>query len=272
MYRRARHLRHTELNILTDNNSTNTQQNANLNADMHTYKHSFGGGSKEKKAKWDAQRLNHIQTIANTQVQSPQSTTVPSNHFPIFTVVRDPIQRFLSATQQVMHYNTEFRDKCLFEEESTKSFLSLISRQNKEEREASLRRKTIQCAIHDTQYRRDVHLVPIASHFRLLDDVAVSVFYMDDIQDVLSHLLGNGVDQSSGSSGSSSNTQQPAKPVSIHARDRSNVEYATSSILARLSTNDCDEEMIQQICTLYDVDVKLMKWLGFGGEAVERCG
>ena len=48
-----------------------------------------------------------------------------------------------------------------------------------------------------------------------------------------------------------------------HARDRSNVDYATSSILAQLSIDDCTDEMIQQICKLYHVDVELMKWLGF---------
>ena len=91
----------------------------------------------------------------------------------------------------------------------------------------------------------------MASHFRLLDgvnsaddlrksgrDIAVSVFSMEDIRDVLRYL---GNDDSSKSA--------------IHARDRSNVEYATSPILAKLSSTDCSVEMIHRICSLYDVDV-----------------
>ena len=119
-------------------------------------------------------------------------------------------------------------------------------------------------------------------------DIAISVFPMEDIQDVLQYLvvLGNtnlgspkeeeeeedegqinttSTDDSSGSSSTK-------KSLTIrHARDRSNVEYATSSILAKLSIDDCDEGMIRDICRLYHVDVELMRWLGFGGDAVERC-
>lgn len=129
--------------------------------------------------------------------------------------------------------------------------------------------------MEETTYRRDVHLLPIASHFRLLnkeengkDDVVVSVFYMDDIEDVLLHLVGNDniIKNDTNNNNNSSRTTK-----AYHARDRSNVDYATSSILARLSVNDCDEEMIQQICKLYDIDVALMKWLGFRDKSAEKC-
>ena len=272
LYRRARQIRNTHLRIINDTE----QQLLHLQADVHTFKHSFGGGSREKKRQRDRERLGHIHAIAANMQSSRVS---PFTSFPIFTVVRDPINRFLSAIQQVMHYNTEFREKCLHEHSSgSLAASSLLSKKKREEREARLRRKTIQCAMLDmeeTNYRRDVHLLPMASHFRLLDDVdgtgydgegnhvgiAVSVFYMDDIDDVL-HYLG-GEDDKNDSNISGSNA--------FHARDRSDVDYATSTILARLSTKDCTEEMIQQICRLYHVDVEFMKWLGFGGEAIERC-
>ena len=78
---------------------------------------------------------------------------------------------------------------------------------------------------------------------------------MEDIQHVLSYLVGN-TDQKEGGNNS-------ATTKVYHARDRSNVDYATSSILAQLSIEDCTDEMKQQICKLYHVDVELMKWLGF---------
>ena len=249
MYKRARSIRHTDIHIHS--------QILNMKAEVQTYKHSYGGGTKEKKLIWDAKRLAHIDSIA--QSQQPLSR----RYHPIFTVVRSPISRFLSAMQQVMHYNVDFREKCLFEPPPVsslsvaKKFINTeSSQQSQEKKEQELRQQTIQCAIQDmitTNYRKDVHLLPITSHFRLLDDVRVSVFNMNDIQDVLSYLVGN-----------SNQEEDNSTTIKVyHARDRSNVDYATSSILAQLSIDDCTDEMIQQICKLYHVDVELMKWLGF---------
>ncbi|KAL9179073.1 hypothetical protein ACHAXT_000115 [Thalassiosira profunda] len=248
LYRRARRIRDRGSDI------PDKHKLIEFHADVRTYKHSFGGGRREKKEHWDKLRAGHVRAIEESQKKG----SVASNAFPIFTVVRDPIDRFLSAVQQVMHYNAEFRTKCL--REPTESLLSsLVSQHKREENEAKLRKETLRCAIEDmaeTQYRRDVHLVPMASHFRLLDALDVSVFEMKDIERVLRYL---GDDP----------TREGSK--SNHMRDRSDVKYATSSILARLSPNDCDEEMLQGICKLYRIDVELMRWLGFGGEAVERC-
>ena len=328
MYKRARTIRKSNFHIhnmlhnhtrfdtrdsAADTDANKDQyytNNINVEANMHTYKHSYGGGSREKKMKWDEERLDHIYNIANTQHHH--------HDHPIFTIVRDPISRFLSAIQQVMHYNTEFRSKCLFEpplpEQRQQSPLSLLmnklgknlkqldnnERREDEEKEKELkkfRRQTIQCSIQDmidTNYRKDVHLLPIASHFRLLDvdnvkhreskgsttvrssssssigknnnDLAVSVFWMDDIHEVLSYLVG-----SMGSQDNTNNNATASKQPVYHARDRSNVEYATSIILSRLSIHDCTDIMIEQICKLYHVDVELIKWLGFDGESIQRC-
>ena len=172
-----------------------------------------------------------------------------------------------------MHYNVDFREKCLFETPLVSSSLSSVvnkfintesSQQSQEKKEQELRQQTIQCAIQDmivTNYRKDVHLLPIASHFRLLDDVAVSVFNMEDIQHVLSYLVGN----------TNQEEDNITSTAVYHARDRSNVDYATSSILAQLSIEDCTDEMIQQICKLYHVDVELMKWLGFSDDDERGC-
>jgi len=310
LYKRARSIRNTHFHIINNtidnsivNNSGEHQQSDNNNitmtmkADIHTYKHSFGGGSLEKKRQWDRQRLDHIKSIA-IQQQSTLSTNlaVPSassfSSFPIFTVVRDPIIRFFSAIQQVMQYNTEFREKCLFESPSlskkeqssfsvllkTKLKTKLKNSKEEEEEEIQLQKKfrqqTISCAIQDmkeTNYRNDVHLLPLASHFRLLDHLTLSVFWMDDIEEVLSYLSVVGNANSSDRS-SSNDTAATISPVKVyHARDRSNVNYATSPILAKLSINDCSMEMIQQICELYHVDVELIRWLGFDGESILQC-
>ena len=140
-----------------------------------------------------------------------------------------------------------------------------------EELQKKFRQQTISCAIQDmkeTNYRKDVHLLPMASHFRLLNHLAVSVFWMDNIEEVLSHLTSVVVGNTN-SNRSSSSINDTVKVY--HARDRSNVNYATSPILAKLSINDCSSEMIKEICALYHVDVELIRWLGFDGESIVQC-
>jgi hypothetical protein len=229
-----------------------------IKSDVHHYKHSYGGGSAQKKRQWDQQRIDHIRAFNKTTDKSLINEYNQST-FPIFTVIRNPIDRFLSAVQQVMHYNIEFRSKCLHEPANPTNEMMA----------AAARQQLIQCAIDDineTNYRRDVHLLPMAAHFRLLDggtdgiqDIPISVFYMDHLQDVLDGIV-------------ETLQQSQQQSTGIHTRDRSNEEYATSPILSKLSIDDCSAEMIRQLCTLYHVDYSLLKWLGLGHNAAnEQC-
>lgn len=139
MYKRVRNLRKMKFQHQTIINGTDTNNNEiqgqqsvlRLQANVHTYKHSFGGGSKEKKRQWDMDRLDHIQSIAS--IQSTKSYSHTSSPV-IFTVVRDPIKRFLSAIQQVMHYNTDFREKCLRETSQIPLVSALSSKRSIEQK------------------------------------------------------------------------------------------------------------------------------------------
>jgi hypothetical protein len=294
----------------------NDTSSSNMMAKVHTYKYSFGGGSRAKKESRDKARLDYIHSIVTTQQrlrrqqqqqqQQHRMTSSLVDGHSIFTIVRDPIERFLSGIQQIMHYNIELRSKCLFEKNTTTTTTT-----GGEDEEHILRQRTISCAISDIEtsnYRNDVHLQPMMAHFRLLDGegggglasnpqplqhhpqydnnssgVTISVFAMEDINFVLSHLLGYddqqqqkqynsaiGRSPNDNMSSSSSSSSVPTKKI-IHARDRSNATYATSPILASLSVNDCTVEMIHRLCALYHVDVEMMRYLGFGGFAVDRC-
>ena len=88
-------------------------------------------------------------------------------------------------------------------------------------------------------------MVPMASHFRLMDDITISIFEMRDIEILLKYLGG---ERTNGGSST------------IHARDKSK---ARSNILAKLSVDDCTHDMVAEICSLYGVDVALIKHLGF---------
>jgi hypothetical protein len=270
-------------------------------AKVHTYKYSFGGGSRAKKESRDKARFDYIHSIVTTQQRRRQQqkhrmTSSLVDGLSIFTIVRDPIERFLSGIQQIMHYNIELRTKCLFEKNTTVG----------EDEERILRQRTISCAISDIEisnYRNDVHLQPMMAHFRLLDGegglalnpqlqqhrqydnsssgVTISVFAMEDIHHVLSHLLGYDQQQKQHNStiGQPPNDDIISSLLSsskttnkiIHARDRSDATYATSPILASLSVNDCTADMIHRLCVLYHVDVEMMRYIGFGGFAVDRC-
>jgi hypothetical protein len=178
------------------------------------YKYSFGGGSAQMKERNEQKRLEYIESLVKKKDRNI-----------LFTVVRDPVDRFLSAVQQVMHYNDELRDKCLI---------------------PSSAKRTIQCAIDDARehnFRGDVHLLPMVSHFRLLAEQSIAVF---ELKTALPFLL-----------------QQLGSRGKRHARDRTQEEYATSKVLSTMSINDCTAEMVLAICELYAIDVAFMKHLGF---------
>jgi hypothetical protein len=197
---------------------------SSVRAKTRSYRYSFGGavGSTKRKETNNKSRQDHVDAIKT----SSSLTSSQMDYFPVFCLVRDPVERFLSAVQQVMHYNDELRNSCL----------------------KTTAKATIQCAIRDiasTQYRRDVHLLPMATHLRLFDqeDIKVSVFSMTEHLPYILRYF----------------NQAPSK----HIRDRSKVKYATSKILATMSVKDCNEQMRNDICELYAVDVAMMKSLGF---------
>lgn len=297
-------------------------------ARVRTYKHSVGGGSRATKDAHDAERKDLVRQIALAQRRERRwrrrrdgggsrsdvggeidGTGGGGNGgngggrpppFPAFATVRDPIARFLSAVQQVMHYNTDLRTKCLSEAPPANQHNVIDGEAAAKE----ARRSTIRCAVRDRaenhyKYRGDVHLLPMASHFRLLDTggernvdvddddddnidigddehgVTVSVFSLEEedggMTDLLRYIAGNNdkIDSYDGSNDSGSH-HDSTKDVP-HARDRSDERYATSATLSRLTVDDVDDESFRKLCELYDVDVEMMRALGFGGVAVEKC-
>ena len=260
--KRASRVKKLHFNISKETHTQNKEPSIiEMHSNVHHYKHSYGGGSAQKKEQWDKERIGHIHALTPAVDETKSDQDHNGNAFPIFTVIRDPIERFLSAVQQVMHYNIEFRTKCLKDQ----------TQKTTNENTAAARRQLINCAINDmveTNYRRDVHLLPMVAHFRLLDgnsqdgfstNISVSVFYMNHLEHVL-----NAISNDSKESETQSNA--------IHARDRSNEDYATSPVLAKLSIDDCTEEMIRQLCILYHVDYVLLKSLGFGHDVTrEKC-
>lgn len=198
-------------------------------AQLNHYKYSFGGGSSAKKELNQQRRQDHIEGMVQLQQQHQEGV--------VFTIVRDPLERFVSAVQQVMHYNDDFRQKCL--------------------RWTS--RSTLRCAIahaRETNFLGDVHLIPMATHFRLWDryeTARIAVLHLQDVH-VLATYLGLATHQND----TTTTTTMP------HARDRSKVQYATSRVLANMSVQrDCTPAMIEQLCDLYAIDVLLLKSLGY---------
>lgn len=235
-------------------------RNAAIEADINTYKYSFGGGSKEQKERNWQRRQDHIEGMLQLQQQQQQRQQIEYVSA-VFTVVRDPIERFVSAVQQVMHYHDDFRAACL----------------------KWTARSTLKCAIQyiqETDYLRDVHLLPMVTHFRLWNDygpnksddnnkqnnqdsaasIKIAVLHLDDIH-ILANYMATMVAATLSSSTNMNTTTFTTMP---HGRDRSKVEYATSSILAHMSVSkDCTPDMIANLCRLYAIDVAFMASLGY---------
>lgn len=174
----------------------------------------MGPTSQDDKEANEQLRWNHIQSMKL-----------------VFSIIRDPVERFFSGLQQIMHYHDDLRLQCL-------------------QRTAAA---TIQCALDFLQepsrrpYLGDVHLLPMAAHFRLLEDHRVAIF--EDVAFVSRYFL-NGT-------------------TVWHERDRSNPHTATSPVLATMGPRDCTTEMLQQICHLYEIDLLLRQSLGW--EASPWC-
>jgi hypothetical protein len=262
--------------IMTMQQSYSSSSYVSITSNVDTYQYSSGGGSQRQKEVNRQKRLAYIQAIARAQQQqdhldtlttgltSSSSSSEPSLSFPVFTIVRDPVDRFLSAFQQIMHYHDDFRSACL----------------------KSTAKATIQCVIQYVRQRAsissaDVHLAPMAVHLRLFHetDVAISVFHLKDINAISQYLtLDEGSTSlssffpfssvmmtSHGNTTTSAKTKTTIAPVHTikHIHDRRQVKFATSQVLATMSVKDCDDQMLQDICHLYAVDVAMMHSLGF---------
>lgn len=213
--------------ILAQTKNKLSDKSKKRHASLNNYKYSFGGGSSEQKERNQQRRQNHIEEMTNLQLSADAV---------VFSFVRDPIERFVSAVQQVMHYNDDFRKACL----------------------KWTARSTLVCAIdytRTTNYLRDVHLVPMATHFRLWDadhKAKVAVLHLQDLAlfaEYMAHATARNT------------TFMP------HGRDRTKVEYATSSVLAHMSVaKDCTPDMIADLCELYAVDVVMMTSLGYASQ------
>ena len=152
--------------------------------DVHQYKHSYGGGAMRKKEWWDIERHDHIHSISNLHrtLQLMRYSMITKLHFQSLLCYENPIERFLSAIQSCITMSSFVPNAWMNHPiQSTKRQLQYL----------------VKSAIDDmreTNYRRDVHLLPMTAHFRLLDgasadesyhDIPISIFNMNELQDVL---------------------------------------------------------------------------------------
>ena len=176
-----------------------------IQAQVSTFKYAMGPTRPDEKRINEQLRMDHIQSMKL-----------------VFSVLRDPVERFFSGLQQVMHYHDDLRAQCLHR----------------------TARATIQCALdflaQHRPYLGDVHLLPMATHFRLLEKHTVAVF---DHPSYVSRYFLNG--------------------TVWHQRDRSDAHTATSTILSTMAPTDCTPVMLQRICQMYKIDLMLRTSLGW---------
>lgn len=164
----------------------------------------------------------------------------------IFTLIRDPIDRFLSATSQalLMPSNKNLRKRCL----DVRHLLPTKPSRRKHD--------LLECMVDTIESapsygKVDSHLCPQAMQLRTDHTLKVSVFQVTSLFQVLEYLQKPAPALTS--AGGSSN---------VHARDRSRLEYSHSGLLASLSIEDVSPQLRLRICRLYKIDVALFRALG----------
>jgi hypothetical protein len=169
----------------------------------------------------------------------------------IFAIVRDPVERFISAIGQAMGaFGSRTPLSKVLQSSCVKSEVYTL--------EAS--RSTIQCVIDfvrtENGFYREVHFTPQALEIAFAtgtaegdssSNVPVALFNYPELKLVLEDL---GV------------------PPSRKVRDGSNTEYRPAAVLKNMTAADYTDHLISQVCQLYEVDVVMMRSLGF---PVPKC-
>ncbi len=204
-------------------------------SDLKSTYHNTGCQEDEMKAILD--EMEHEFKNASTSTLSPSF----QKKFRHFGIMRDPVSRFVSATAQEMTIKTgrekaeQFRKKCL--------------KKSAEE--------TLKCAIRDVKERFTqenlyrVHYVPSAVLFYLRTlgrDVPIELIEFGE----LGGFLGN------------------FPNPSIHEnKQEEKSETGENDIVASMSVSDLSEDMIEEICNLYAVDVLIMRHLNMDDKYCE---
>ena len=156
--------------------------------------------------------------------------------------MRDPVSRFVSATAQEMTGRPQ--------DKKAEQFRKMCLKDNAED--------TLKCAIEAVrvwfarQYMTRMHYIPFAVFFQQRafgHDIPTELYEFDDVRYVLGNFL-----QGEG----------------LHAysqEDKANYNGETKDdVMVNMSVSDLTQEMIDEICALYAIDVLLMRHLNMKDE------
>jgi len=151
----------------------------------------------------------------------------------LFTVVRDPVERFISQIGQVTSFQfggkeiaQQLRDKCMKETSQ----------------------ETLSCFVQLVQTNStwiDVHFTPMLleiSFATMYKDIPVAIFPFTEVPSLLKELGGN-----------------PDEKI----KDGHKEGYRSSDVFASMTVEDYDEDSLRLLCLVYEMDVAMFKYLGF---------
>jgi hypothetical protein len=165
----------------------------------------------------------HLESIAKDQRADSQSHAM-------LTIIRDPVERFLSALGQALL----MKDTAKHLHEDCDKYVTSDNKLG-----------LVECAVHllesTTRSYSEVetHLCPQAAMLHTKVDLRIAAIDMSNFSSLLQHLV-------------------PGYSAH-HARDRSVVTYSHSQMLSSLKAKDLSRDLIDRICRLYQVDVKLRR-------------
>jgi hypothetical protein len=178
---------------------------------------------------------DHLEAIARDQ------RVGDSHSHLVLTIIRDPVERFLSALGQA-----------LLMKDTAKQLHEHCDEYVTSDNKSGL----VECAVHllesTTRSYSEVetHLCPQAAMLHTEVDLRVAAIDMSNFSSLLQHLV----------PGYSSH----------HARDRSDVAYSHSQMLSSLKAKDLSIDLIERICRLYQVDVELRRSIGMTNQWCDK--
>lgn len=179
----------------------------------------------------------------------PSDGRFGSQHTVVFTTVRDPVERFVSSVGQAVRKKSAAGDTIVK--------ACRISDGDGGTNAATAALRCVAEYLVANGVLVELHFVPMAldlAFSTLYQHVPVAVFHLDDLSRLLAYL-------------GRENTRSRVRNAK-GTKDRSNV--GVMPVFRNATADDLDDLTLEIVCRLYEVDVLLMRTLGFETPRCDR--
>jgi len=190
-----------------------------------------------------SQLSQKVEMIQKTEIALSHATTYPNefgkDDHVIFAVIRDPTDRFISSLGQAMGGSGSLSNK--------------VGKIMRDECLKKSAKETLRCSINFVKERGfwfELHFTPQVidmSFSTMWKDIPIAILPFESLPSIVKYF------------GMSKDTK---------GRDGSVKDYRSDEVLTEMSTDDYDDDMLRDVCEIYEVDVVMQRSLGM---EVPRC-